>query len=98
METAQGILDLAKSGQELGVVGILFAVIGLLLVALYFLIRHYIAQFKATEGRCEKCEKKVKQLEMRCHDLEIAIADIVASRDMDEARAKAARTTERLRA
>jgi len=95
MDAAGQVLDLAEKGQDLTIVGVLFAAIGLLLIALFFLVRHYVAQFKKTEGRCEACEKKVQALELKCHDLENGIADIALAETVEEVRKIAARIRER---
>lgn len=62
MNAVGQVLDLAEKGQDLTIVGVLFSAIGLLLIALFFLVRHYIAQFKKTDGRREAFEKKVQAI------------------------------------
>lgn len=87
----QKIVEVAGQAESLGIVGFLVCCIIVLLAVLYFLVRHYVTNYKTLIEEKRKCSERVRRLEL-------AIVDLAASPDIEEVRRKARLIVERLSA
>ena len=87
--TPEQVVKTASDAESLGIVGMLICFILLLLAVLCYLVRHYVKHYKELIEKNEQCQQRVRRLEL-------AIADLASSEDIESVRRKAHNIVEHL--